>query len=130
MPAGMQRITLTDGSRSITLFVEIADDPPEQERGLMERTELPKDHGMLFIFVEPQPLSFWMKNTLIPLDALFFDAAGHFVSVQTMTPCTADPCRTYSSRALAQYALEVSAGFAEKGGVGEGWKLVFAKQAQ
>ena len=119
---GLQKVVLSDGSREIPLWVELADDPPEQARGLMERTELGPDRGMLFIFPAPRPLSFWMKNTRIPLDALFFDEQGAFVNVQTMDPCL-DPCPTYSSGKPVKYALEVNAGFAEEQGIKRGWRL-------
>lgn len=111
---GRTKIMLQSGEEEISLWVEIADDPPEQERGLMERTELPKDEGMLFIFSQPRMLSFWMKNTLIPLDILFFDSERTFINVQTMDPCKADPCAVYSSDQMATYALELSAGFYEQ----------------
>ncbi len=111
---GRTKITLQSGEEEIPLWVEIADDPSEQEHGLMERTVLPQDEGMLFIFSEQRMLSFWMKNTLIPLDILFFDASGIFINVQTMDPCKTDPCAIYSSDKLATYALELSAGFYEQ----------------
>ena len=78
---------------------------------------------MLFIFSAPQQLSFWMKNTLIPLDILYFDSEGNFVSSSTMEPCTKDPCATYPSAGPAQYALEVNAGFAVENGINEAWSL-------
>ncbi len=120
---GLTKVTLSSGTRTLTLWVEIADDPPEHAEGLMGRTELPKDRGMLFIFPESRPLNFWMKNTLIPLDVLFFDAAGKFVSMRTMDPCKIDPCQGYPSEGSAKYALEVEAGFASREGVTQGWRM-------
>ncbi len=89
----------------------------------MGRDALADDAGMLFTFETEQTLRFWMKNTLIPLDIIYFDAQKRFVSALTMTPCAADPCSTYSSRYSALYALEVPAGSVAAWGVGEGWTL-------
>ena len=73
------------------------------------------DHGMLFVFPQAQPLTFWMKDTLIPLDMLFFDEAHRLVTIRTdVPPCKADPCPTYASTAPARYVLELNAGTAAK----------------
>ncbi len=104
---------LSPTGQRIDLQVELADDHAERSRGLMFREELPEGQGMLFVFKKPQMLSFWMKDTRIPLDILFFDAGGQFVSARTMEPCRSDPCPMYPSAADAQYALEVPAGFVE-----------------
>lgn len=125
--SGLQRryISLNDDSgHSIKILAEIADEPEAQSRGLMYRTELPAGEGMLFVFPDEAPRGFWMKNTLIPLDILFFDASGAWVSGTTMTPCEEDPCPGYPSNGGAKYALEIPAGFITEQGVGVGWKLV------
>lgn len=121
----MQDVTLVspDGERRV-LHVELARTPAERERGLMGRKKLPEDAGMLFVFPAPQPLFFWMKDTLIPLDVVYFDAEGRFVSAAAMEPCPpASPCPSYASTHAALYALEVKGGSAAQWGVGEGWKL-------
>lgn len=105
----------------ISVAVEIADTPALMERGLMGRKTLPDNTGMLFVFHDEKILTFWMKNTLVPLDIVFFDADGSFVSAETMVPCTKDPCTIYSSSEPAGLALEVPSGFLAKNGVGEGW---------
>lgn len=89
----------------------------------MFRDHLEDNAGMLFPFDPPRALSFWMKNTLIPLDVIFFDVDGKFVSVSTMVPCVEDPCAVYRSGGPAAFALEVRDGFAEEKGIGSGWKL-------
>ena len=116
-------VVLEGPDQTVTVAVDIADDPQERARGLMGRTSLPGLQGMLFIMPQEQVQGFWMSNTLIPLDILFFDHRGTFVSSTTMTPCEKEPCTTYLSMAPALYALEVPAGFIERHGVTEGWKL-------
>lgn len=112
-----------DGSEKIEVPVEIADAPEERELGLMNRDALEPGTGMLFVFSEEQILSFWMKNTRIPLEILYFDKEGSFVNVLRMQPCEKEPCPTHPSSALAKYALEVNPGFKEEHGVGVGWRL-------
>ncbi len=117
-------LTLTGPTgQRVTIMVEIADDPKSRQIGLMFRTNLPAGSGMLFVFDREGPQSFWMKNTLIPLDILFFDQTGYFVSRKTMEPCEEVVCPTTHSGAPAQYALEVNRGEAKMAGVGEGWLL-------
>jgi hypothetical protein len=104
----------------VTVAVEIADDSAERARGLMARDSLAPDAGMLFVFAQEQPVAFWMKNTRIPLDILYISADKRVIDIQTMPPCTADPCPAYPSKAPAMYALEVNAGFARQNGIRQG----------
>ena len=100
---------------------ELATNEASREYGLMNRTALAADHGMLFAFTDESPRAFWMKNTLIPLDMLYFDTRHRLVSVQAnVPPCKADACPTYPSQAPARYVLELSAGTAERIGVQAG----------
>ena len=119
------KITLIspDGSRNVPVYVEVADTEAARERGLMYREHMDDDAGMLFLFPDAAPLNFWMKNTLIPLDILFFDAEWNLVSTATMTPCVADPCALYPSEGPAKYALEVNAGFLKSNGIAKGWTV-------
>lgn len=72
--------------------VEIADNDVSRERGLMFRKSLAADRGMLFDFKTPQPVAFWMKNTLIPLDMLFVGQDGHIISIaRGATPMSETP---------------------------------------
>lgn len=98
--------------------VEIADNDASRAQGLMYRTALAPDHGMLFIFDDSAVRTFWMKNTLIPLDMLFFDADRKLVSIQhRVPPCHADPCPVYPSTGPAMYVLELAGGEAERLGI-------------
>ncbi|MDP7477189.1 MAG: DUF192 domain-containing protein [Candidatus Peribacteraceae bacterium] len=108
---------------AITIQIEVADTIEERAEGLMYRETLAPDSGMIFLFPEAGELSFWMKNTLIPLDIMFFDPQGFWLGTQTMPPCEADPCEQYLSSEEASIAVEVNAGFAEVNSIGEGWRI-------
>ena len=113
------------GGKSFT--VEIADSSEEQALGLMFRDSMPPDQGMLFIFPNEAPRSFWMKNTRIPLDIMYFDKELRLVSISADTqPCRVRRCPSYPSVVPAQYVLELNAGKATELGVGIGDKLILA----
>lgn len=116
-------LTLPDGK---TLQVEIARTPMERTRGLMFRTALPEDRGMLFIFEQPGKNKFWMKNTLIPLDILWMDDRKRIIHIEyQVPPCKLDPCPVYGPSAENHYVLEVKAGVAHKRGLRIGMSLRF-----
>lgn len=110
---------------TITLQVEIASTPQQQAVGYMNRTNIPAGTGMLFEFADEQMRSFWMKDTLIPLDIAFFNAKRELISLKTMPVCTLDPCPMYSSSIKAKYALEVPKGYFEEQGIDIGWRFGF-----
>jgi len=109
----------------MTIDAELATTVETRMRGLMERAALPADQGMLFLFDSAQPLSFWMFNTLIPLDIIFADAERRIISIYASVPPCRPPsrCPTYTSHGLAQFVLEVNAGTAAKAGIGIGDEL-------
>ena len=98
----------------VEVQAEIADEEDEQKRGLMDRTALAEESGMLFVFRGERPLSFWMKDTLIPLSIAYIDGDGGIVDIQDMQPLDES---SHPSAAPAQYALEVNQGFFEARGV-------------
>jgi hypothetical protein len=113
------------GAVLLAVDAELATTPETRTRGLMERPSLPVDQGMLFLFDIAQPLSFWMFNTLIPLDIIFADAERRITSIYASVPPCRPPsrCPTYSSHGAAQFVLEVNAGTADRVGIGVGDEL-------
>lgn len=107
----------------ILLKVEIAQDEETRMHGLMYREDMPEDEGMLFVFSEQRILSFWMRNTFIPLDIAFINTEGLIVDIKRMEPL--DESRQYISLAPALYALEVNAGWFEKNKIKIGSEVLF-----
>lgn len=95
--------------------VELAETREKQALGLMFRDHLEDDHGMLFLFPSEAPRSFWMKNTRIPLDILYFDQDLALVSAaENARPCRTEYCPGYPSEGPAMYVLELNAGKARE----------------
>lgn len=119
---------LIDGADEgpILLSGEVADTDETRSFGLMGRTELPDDYGMVFVYFEPRDCCFYMKNTLVPLSIAFFDTGGRIVDIQDMEPCDEKPCPLYRSDAPYVGALEVKQGLFEEWGVsvGDGIRIV------
>jgi len=107
---------LSVGQREIQ--VQLAITGPEQQTGLMNRRTLGENHGMIFIFSQPAPRSFWMKNTLIPLDIAYINPAGVIEEIYPMEPLdeTSIPSRSRN----IQFALEMNQGWFEAYGVQTG----------
>jgi hypothetical protein len=101
----------------IPVQVEIAQPDAERQTGLSGRPTLAEDAGMLFVFDQEQSLSFWMKDTLIPLSIAYISAEGRIVDIQDMQPLDETP---HPSVEPAQYALEVDQGFFAERGVAVG----------
>jgi uncharacterized membrane protein (UPF0127 family) len=105
--------------------VEVADDDATRARGLMFRDSMAREHGMLFVFERAEPQAFWMRNTRIPLDILYFDSQRRLVSVAAgVPPCTTPQCPSYPSEGAAQFTLELNAGLARELGATRGDELV------
>jgi len=112
---GLATTKMSIGRETFTL--EIANTSATREHGLMERDSMPADHGMIFVFKKPDELSFWMKNTRIPLDILYLDEHGKVVSIHQMKPYD----RTgIPSDGLSKYAIELNVGRASQVGAKAG----------
>ncbi len=119
---------LVDGKDTGRLRLELADDPEERRVGLMNRTSLPSDTGMIFVYSREEPRSFWMKNTRIPLDMIFVDGDRQVINVEHAEPEPGTPdyaLERYRSDGPAKYVIETNQGFADRHGIGNGTEVVF-----
>ena len=107
----------------VRLHVEIAQDPEALANGLMFRADLKEDEGMLFVFESARILSFWMRNTFIPLDIAFVDEDGTVVDIQRMEAL--DERIQYISKAPALYAIETNAGWFRRNNLKVGSTVIF-----
>jgi uncharacterized protein len=108
----------------VKLKLAVAASPLQQQMGLMYRTALPDDEGMLFNFDPARPVAFWMKNTLMPLDMLYI-RSGIVREIQAnVPPCKADPCPSYPSKTTIDQVIEIRGGQAEKLGIKVGDRVV------
>lgn len=112
----LETTVLRVGGREVR--AEIARTPAEMSRGLMYRRSLGRDCGMLFVYEAPRILSFWMKNTRIPLDIAFIDDGGRILQIEGMRPY--DESSRAVSREPARFALEMNRGWFARNGVGVG----------
>jgi uncharacterized protein len=99
---------------------QVAATPDQRATGLMHRKEMPQHEGMLFVFEQPSPQCFWMKNTLLPLSIAFVADDGTVVNVDEMKPQTLD---SHCSSKPVRYVLEMNQGWFTKRGVKAGTKL-------
>jgi uncharacterized membrane protein (UPF0127 family) len=119
---GLPQIPLYIKAKEIR--VEVAKTPDERALGLMNRKQLEKDEGMLFIFESEGYHSFWMKNTLLPLSIAFIDKDGRIVDIKDMKPLSLD---SHSPSKQVLYALEMNKGWFKKNGVKIGDLVRFSK---
>lgn len=124
-PPAVERIPVTIASEGgdVTFQAEIADSDQERQRGLMFRSAMGEREGMLFLFPREQQLSFWMRNTLIPLDMVFIKADRTILGiVENATPRTDTPRRVMGS---SQFVLELNGGTCAKLGIKAGQAVTF-----
>jgi hypothetical protein len=122
VPAVREPLSILTRGGALAFTVELALTPEQHARGLMFRTELPERHGMLFDFGSEQHLSFWMRNTLIPLDMLFIGRDGVIRHLhENATPLSEEPI---PSRQPARAVLEIIGGSARRLGVAVGDRVV------
>ncbi|MFB6292065.1 MAG: DUF192 domain-containing protein [Candidatus Nanohaloarchaea archaeon] len=119
------------GEETGRLSLEVADSAEERQRGLMHRKSLPDDHGMLFVFPDEAERTFWMKDTLIPLDIIFISANLTVVDVDHAYPqpnATEEELTIYRSDTPAKFVIETRRGFAEENGITAGTKVSFSPE--
>jgi len=102
------------------LDVQVAQTPQERQIGLMFRKEMPQHEGMLFVFEQPAPQCFWMRNTLIPLTAAFVADDGTIVNLADMKPQSDD---SHCSAKPVRYVLEMNQGWFARRNIQAGYKL-------
>jgi uncharacterized membrane protein (UPF0127 family) len=124
--AGANGVPLCIAPDGAHLTLELALTDQEKATGLMYRDSLAADHGMLFVFDQDAILTFWMKNTLMPLDMVWFDATGRVADVHPdAEPCHVDPCPKFRTTRAARAVLLVNAGYAATHGLKPGAAATF-----
>ncbi|MDP6251821.1 MAG: DUF192 domain-containing protein [Verrucomicrobiota bacterium] len=112
----LKTIKLYLGAAELT--VEIADENHERMTGMMHRTTMLENEGMLFVFPYPHQTGFWMKNTTVPLSIAYIDPASRVIEIHDLQPGNTKPAESRSAR--VQYALEVNQGWFAKNGIKPG----------
>lgn len=113
----------SDGDTLSVLQAALADDDMERSQGLMDVLSMPEDTGMLFIFDEEELRSFWMANTLLPLDIMYVAADSTIVRIYPNTVPFSE--RTLPSEYPARFVIETNAGYAVEHGITEGLRVSF-----
>ena len=99
---------------------EVAANDQHRQVGLMNRTAMPQQRGMLFVFPKENTHCMWMRNTLIPLSVAFIDADGVIINIENMQPQTED---NHCAKVPARYALEMNHGWFAQRGIKPGTRL-------
>jgi MYXO-CTERM domain-containing protein len=121
----LRRATVRVAGLDATVEVEIAERDEHRQRGLMYRTKLAENAGMLFLFEDERDLAFWMRNTCLPLDMLFIAKDGVIVGIEENVPTLNDD-NYRPGECQARYVLEVNAGWSRRHGVKAGHKVIFS----
>jgi hypothetical protein len=117
------QLTITSATGDHKFTVELATTPAQQEQGLMYRRSMAPDAGMLFDFGRPQPTTFWMKNTLIPLDMLFVGADGRIVNIhERAVPMSEE---MIPSQGIVRAVIELNGGTAARLGIRPGDRVIY-----
>ncbi|UOA31963.1 hypothetical protein DSM110093_01745 [Sulfitobacter sp. DSM 110093] len=114
-------VTLRGDWGKARFSIEVADDTAERSQGLMHRRSMPLSSGMLFIYETPQPLSFWMRNTLIPLDLLFIDSQGVIQKIHHSAKPLDETPIPGGDNLLS--VLEINGGLSKRLGITEGSEI-------
>ena len=122
-PASIASVAIDTGSRKVAFRVEVAVTPEEHARGLMYRSELAADAGMIFVFEQPSVQRFWMKNTLIPLDMIFIGKDRKIVGIVEDAVPETETERMVG--APSQYVLEIGGGLSTRLGIKRGQPVEF-----
>ena len=106
--------------------VELAETKEQQAQGLMGRKDLAQDSGIFFVYKEEGIYSFWMKDTLIPLDIIWINKNKEIIHIEkNAQPCKTEPCLRYGPEQKSKYVLEINAGLTEKLNINIGQKIEF-----
>ena len=113
-----------DNMQTVTIQAEVADEPDERAKGLMNRIELAESKGMLFVYYYPSAPQFWMKNTLIPLDIFFSDKKGRIIKIFKNVPKLSDNKITAGEG--VSFVLEINSGLVEEFEIDQTWNMNFS----
>lgn len=122
---------VADGE-NVSVALEVANSPEERRQGLMYRESLPERHGMVFVYGDAEPRTFWMKNTYVPLDIIFVAPNGTVLNVEHAQPqpnASDSELDRYRSEGDAKYVVELPRGFANETGVESGTEFRFNESA-